>query len=212
MVIFDVETVAIADAGQYLEPASAPANYKDEAKIAAYIAEANKAALGKAALDPDLCRVVCIGMARGGSVDISTAPNEAHEREILKWFWQDIGNAHLCGFNVLDFDLPVLMRRSLYLGVDYPRIDISRYRHDRVTDLMQMLSFDGKLKFHGLSFYCKRFGIPDTDQSTGADIAGMVERGEWEAVAAHCRSDVEKTRALAERLGVIKPLAEAVGF
>lgn len=213
LTIFDIETAPIDGAAAYLESATAPANYKDPAKIAAYIEEANQAALAKAALDVDLCRVVAIGIGRGSSVDVSTAPSEAHEREILKCFWQDIGNTELCGYNVLDFDLPVLLRRSLYLDVDAPKIEVGRYRHDRVIDLMQLLSFDGKLKFRGLSFYCKRFGIPNADETTGADVGAMVERGDWDGVRTHCRQDVEKTVALARRVGVLRTaLAEAAGF
>ena len=39
--VIDIETAPLDDAAQYLEPAEAPGNYKDPAKIDAYIAEKN---------------------------------------------------------------------------------------------------------------------------------------------------------------------------
>jgi hypothetical protein len=37
----------------------------------------------------------------------------------------------------------------------------------------------------------------------GADIAGLVAAGDYDAVAAHCRCDVQTTVALAKRMGVL---------
>ena len=206
-VIFDLETVAIDGAGQYLEPASAPANYKDAEKIAAYIADANQKALDKAALDLDLCRIVALGFAFSDSpekISVWTAGNEEHERELLGAFWGSVGNRPLLGFNCLSFDVPVLMRRSLYLGVDAPPLQLGKYKHPSVIDLMQHLSFDGLVNYRSLSFYCKRFGldVPD-DGYTGADIARLVAEANFAAVDSHCRADVSKTLALARRIGLL---------
>jgi hypothetical protein len=205
MTVFDLETAPIDDAAQYLESASAPANYKDPEKISAYIAEADRQALNKAALDVDLCRVVALGWRDelSGKTDVRIAANEDEERDMIAAFWKYMGTGTFIGYNVLDFDLPVLLRRSLYLGIEAPKIDLGKYRHDRVIDLMQMLAFDGKLKYRSLGFYCRRLNIPSDDKTTGADIGEMVARGDWGAVEAHCRADVDKTVALAERIGVL---------
>ena len=58
-IIIDLETAALDDAASYLDLAEikAPANYKDEAKIAAYVEAAKAEALNKAALDFDLARI-----------------------------------------------------------------------------------------------------------------------------------------------------------
>jgi hypothetical protein len=62
--VLDIATAPLEDAGDYLtDPIEAPANYKDEAKIAAYIANARQAKLDKAALDPDLCRISGVAWA-----------------------------------------------------------------------------------------------------------------------------------------------------
>ena len=199
--IFDLETAPLEDAAEYLEPASAPANYKDPEKIAAYIADKDRDALAKAALDPDLCRIVAIAVT-GHQVRLCTTPDE--EADALSWFWEMARRSRLIGFNCLDFDCPVLLRRSLYLHVT-PTItvsDLNKYRMGKVVDLMQVLSFGGKLKYRSLAFYCRRLGITVQDEIHGADIGALVEAGDWDGVESHVRADVEKTSLLARRMGI----------
>src|SRR3990167_8029814 len=201
-VVFDIETAPLPDAGDYLEPAEAPANYKDPAKIAAAIAEKNAENLSKCGLDVDLCRIVAIGWQSEGGAGSFMVQEAQWEQDALRWFWTEVGDKHLIGFNCLGFDLPVLLRRSLYLGVPAPAIQIDKFKHPQVTDLMQVLSFNGAIKFRGLSFYAKRFGLDVPDTLTGADIAQAVAEGRWDAVESHVRADVQKTALLASRLGV----------
>jgi hypothetical protein len=47
------------------------------------------------------------------------------------------------------------------------------------------------------------------DDSTGADIDALVRAGQWDAVLAHCRADVQKTRLLAERLRLVQKIEAA---
>lgn len=209
-IVFDLETAPIADAADYLEPSSAPANYKDPEKIAAYLADAQQKALDKAALDLDLCRIVALGFDDSTLTSqleptIYTMPlGEPEERAMLREFWAKVGDRPLLGFNCLAFDIPVLLRRSLYLGVEPRPFVMSKYKHPGITDLMQVLSFDGLLPYRGLAFYVKRFGLDvPADAHTGSDIGQLVAAGNWPAVAEHCRIDVIKTRLLAQRIGLL---------
>lgn len=202
-VVFDIETAPLPDAGDYLEPAEAPANYKDPAKIAAAIAEKNAENLSKCGLDVDLCRIVAIGWQSEGGAGSFMVQEAQWEQDALRWFWTEVGDKHLIGFNCLGFDLPVLLRRSLYLGVPAPAIQIDKFKHPQVTDLMQVLSFNGAIKFRGLSFYAKRFGLDVPDILTGADIAQAVSEGRWSDIEAHAKADVQKTALLASRLGLV---------
>lgn len=204
--IFDIETAPLPEAVDYIEPSSAPSNYKDEAKIAAYIESQNAENLSKCGLDVDLCRVVAVGYwLEDGHAPIVTSGGD--EAEMLRLFWRAAEDRHLVGFNCLGFDLPVLLRRSLYLGVKTPDIQIDRFKHPQVTDLMQLLSFNGVLKFRGLAFYTKRFGFDVADELTGADIAQAVLEGRWKAIDAHVRADVERTALLAGKLGYFNHVA-----
>jgi hypothetical protein len=206
--IFDLESYAIDDAGDYLEPPTPPANYRDPAIIANWIEKANADAIAKAALDVDLGRIVCVGWSDGdGPAVVSLAQNDDEERALLVDFWRLVTvqpRPTLIGFNILQFDLLFMLRRSLYLGIKPPMLQVGKYRHDGIVDLMMLLSFDGALRYRGLQFYARRFGLDvPADPHSGADIAGLVAAGNWEAVRAHCAADVQTTVALARRTGVI---------
>ncbi len=208
-IVFDVETAPLEDAAEYLiEPVEAPANYRDQAKIAAFISEKKAKQVAECALDYDLCRIVAIGiLLEGREPDVALAGFQS-ERSLLEMFWNQAHDRHLIGFNVLSFDLPVLLRRSLYLGIKAPSISIDRYRHPDVTDLARVLSFDKPTPDHSLDFYAKRFGIDVPDTMSGADIGKAVIEGRWDDVRNHCLADVKKTAAVAEKCGLFKVAAE----
>lgn len=200
--VFDIETAPLDEAAAFVEPATAPATYKDPASIAAYVAAAEAKAISKCALDPDLCRIVAIGWWAETEPEpvVLTADTDA-EADMLDRFWQAAHGRQLVGFNCLGFDLPVLSRRSLYLGVEQPALQIDRYRHPQVDDLQLVLSFNGTFKLHGLSFYAARFGLEVPDALTGADIGQAVAEGRWDDIRQHCRADVQKTALVAARCG-----------
>ena len=201
--VFDIETVSLAEAEAYVPPPTARANLRDPAKIAADLREKTAATLARAALDPDLCRIVAAGWDCDGRAESAVCEDAAQERVLLERFWCQSRGATLVGFNCLGFDLPVLLRRSLYLGVPAPSLSLNKYRPGHIVDLMQVLAYQGTLTYRSLGFYCTRFGITVPDAVTGADVAALVAAGEWRHVHDHVRADVAKTTALARRLGVI---------
>jgi hypothetical protein len=209
-IVADIETGVISGAGEYVETITeAPKNYKDPDKIAEYLAKANSEQLTKAALDVDLCRVVAIGfwLNDGKGIRAATADSEQAEAMMLTAFWTAMrgpfGLRTIVGHNILDFDLPALQRRSLYLGIQTPRISLDRYRHPNVVDTMQELSYNGKLRYRSLNFFCKRFGIQVDDPVVGSEIPALIAMKDWDAIKGHVRADVEKAKALAERIGII---------
>jgi hypothetical protein len=213
-IILDLETAAIGDADQYIEPADAPANYKDPLKIAEHVASATAKAVDRCGLDPDLCRIVALGWMRAndGQPEVRVCKTETEERDTLERFWLDyaIDEPALVTFNGLKFDIPVLMRRSLYLRVPHPSVSLDRYRTPHI-DLFNRLTFNGAITGHSLKFYLSRFGIANDDLTSGKDIAALVKAGDWNAVRDHCASDVLSTKQLAERIGAIRVVREATG-
>jgi hypothetical protein len=204
--VCDLETVASPDAASFLDPVRPPANYRDEAKIAAYVKEKFAERVENAGLEADLAEIVAVGWLQE-ETDIPPLVVTRHdmdEVELLRGLWRVVGQRAIVGFNCLSFDLPVAIRRSQLLGVAYPNLNLDRYRSPHV-DLLERLSFNGKLTYRSLNFYKRRFnlGLPD-DPHSGADIAALVAAGDWAAVASHCRSDVEATAALARRLGWLR--------
>jgi uncharacterized protein YprB with RNaseH-like and TPR domain len=205
-VIVDVETAAIDDADQYIEPVEAPGNYKDPIKIAEYIAGAQAKAKDRCGLDPDLCRIVALGWmyASDDTPKVRLCKTVVEERAALEQFWTDVtaGDVSFVTFNGIKFDLPVLLRRSLYLHVQAPALNLDRYRTPHV-DLLAKLTYNGVLAAHSLRFYLSRFGIAIDDLTTGKDIADLVREERWEDIAAHNRADVLGTRALALRINAL---------
>lgn len=195
----DIETIARPGAEVLLPEPCAPANYKDPEKIAAYIAEAKAKQQEKMALDPDCCEIVTIAWAFDtGPIsgwDRDTAGLE-YESDLLQYFWAYMERGHgsywpLVGYNVGEFDLPILMRRSFLLGVK-PSVEweYRKYRKDNVLDLMQVL-YGWAPPYKSLKHVCRMCGIPEPE-GDGADVATMSP----EERIAHCKSDVEATRAL----------------
>lgn len=209
--VFDIETIPLPDAVRYIESAEAPSNYKDPEKIAAYIAAENAKALDRCGLDVDLCQICAIGV-QGEWDEAPRVRVGLDERDGIEWFWREVASAHLVGFNCVTFDLPVLLRRSLYLGIPTPDIALDKYRHPRVTDILQVLSYHGAIKMRGLSFYAKRFDLGYEDDITGADIARLVAAEDWPSVIFHVTKDVQKTAALAGQLGLFRAPYTEVAF
>lgn len=210
--VIDLETRAMDGLEAFLEPPRPPANYKDADKIAAYQAEKLTEAADKAALNPDLCQIACVGVWEEGTSGplAMTCRTEEEEASTLRWLVAETGIMHpeteVLTFNGLGFDLPVLMRRAQLLEVGGLRFDLNRYRPSRIVDLMNVLTFQGAIPARSLQWYARRFGLRVDDSSSGRDVAGMVAREAWNEVAAHCLADVRLTRALANRLRALPPV------
>jgi hypothetical protein len=210
----DLETAALDHVAEFYDDAEAivpPANYVNPDVIAAYLARETvrrqQAFIEKAALDPDLCRIVYLGVWHSGQTMVCLWPckTASEEAEQLAAFWDGYQPGEVfCGFNIRAFDLAVLCRRSLYLGVPTKPLERDRYRSPCVLDLFEILNEGRKRQRHSLDWYCTRFGISCEikDTITGAEVPGCVARGEWDKVRAHLLADLIKVRRLAQRIGV----------
>lgn len=105
----------------------------------------------------------------------------------------------IVGHYVAGFDIRFLWQRAFVLGVPlppwFPR-DPKPWS-DGIHDTMAM--WGGKESI-SLDDLCKALLIPGKGNITGADVARMWERGEREAVAAYCRDDVGRVRAVHQRM------------
>ena len=205
---FDVETAPMPGCADYLtDPIKAPDNYKDEKKIAAYIEEKRQKQIADAGLDLDLCEIVAIAIQFPTESYVQTRESWT-EGDMLEGFWRFVRTiqregGNIVGFGCLGFDLPILFRRSLYLGVDVPSVQIDKYRHEGVIDVAHELTFGGRMTWRSLNFYCRRLGIPHDDSVKGEDIAGLVQAKDWAKVEAHCKEDAWSTAQLAQRIGLV---------
>lgn len=202
-VVVDLETDAINGVEPFIKPRSAPGNYKDADKIAAWQTQDLAKQIDRAALDPALCQIVCLGWQLEGETTAHSVvlPDETAEFFQLEKFWQVVGDRTVVTFNGFAFDLPVLIWRSYYHGLRHRPFSLNKYRpQGREVDLALLLT-PGGCQMHTLDFYCQRFGIATDDTVSGADVPRLVAEGSWELIEAHCRADVEKTAKLADKLG-----------
>jgi predicted PolB exonuclease-like 3'-5' exonuclease len=219
--IFDIETAPHPDAALYIVPPNfdeitAPKNYKDEQKKAEYIQAAKREAqeeyeakLGRCALDWNLSRIVAIGMHNLGDCgpQVIACKDEKDEKAALAAFWLRSKGRRLVGFCSRTFDAPTLIQRSRYLGVTPRNLSLAKFGRGDVTDLREILTFDDAnytaIMPRSLDAFCKRFGIVVEDDWTGAEVGELIATNNWDGVLAHCRADLERTRRLAERIGVV---------
>lgn len=211
-IILDLETVPHPDAKQWADAPKADSRLKDPAKIEADLKEKAEKQADAFGLDPDMNRIVALGFHTVGFADptVYLMRDEFEEREQLKLFWAAYdaarfmgGEARLVTFNGFKFDLPVLMRRSMYLDVKHPELNLDRYRSPHI-DLWQRLSYNGAISAHSLKFYAKRMGFGTLDKVDGSQIAQLAAEEKWDDIEAHCLSDIGLTHALANRLGLLK--------
>ncbi len=185
ILFFDIETKARPEAVAHLPAPTAPANYKDSQKIAAYIAEKRADQVTSAALDPDTGEIVAISMRRYPADEKTTvylAGRDGNECNLLYGFWEALDDAggHACGYNIIAFDLPFIMRRSLVWDVRPPLIPrLAKYQTGPISDLFGILYNwqPGK----SLKTVAKLYGLPnplpDLDGSQVADMdAQTLER------------------------------------
>jgi predicted PolB exonuclease-like 3'-5' exonuclease len=218
-IVCDIETAGLPNAADYLEPVTPDARLKDPEKIKADISDKEQARRAKLALDWNVGRIVAIGWwTEEQGTHGMVCRDELEERIALTSFWEASRHRTIVGFNLKGFDLRFMVQRSRYLRVPHPILDFSKYSRRGVTDLFIDLTFgdgtydQGAMK-RTLKAFARRFGIDCEDVIDGKEIPALVAAGEWNQVAAHCKSDVELTVALAQRLGIIQEIpmpAEAV--
>jgi hypothetical protein len=209
-IITDIATAPLDGCSDWLTDAiAAPSNWKDPAKISAYIAEKRAEHVERAGLDPDLARITGIAAWKTDHErpGIWLCRDEHDERDAIERLVEGIDRVPLVGYNALKFDWPFLMRRARYLGLTLD-INTDRYRSQNV-DLFDVLTHRGALTGKSLGFYVRRLGWSDLSKPlSGAEEAQVPVTGKWEELAASLRHDVTATYRLACWLGVIQPQPE----
>lgn len=203
-IILDIATSSLPNAAEFIDVDSiqAPSNWKDPAKIDAYKAERLAERLDSAALDFDLARITGIAWA-GDIAGLATCRDEDQERIVLTDMAQRLrGDYRLIGYNMLQFDAPMLMRRARYLGVPFPVINCDRYKSPHV-DLLALLSDRDPSRRRSLGFYVKRLSMGLVKPLTGAQEAQVPVTGDWAGLEASLRHDVEAIHQLAKWLEVL---------
>jgi len=211
VLFFDIETVPNRAALKYLPDVAAPSNYKDPTKIKGYVKDKQQALIDSAALDPDMCRIRAIGWGYDDPAkdEIQVLPKltNAAETKLVKAFWSEyvLAYAQVCGYNILGFDLRVLLRRSMELGIQFPPKmllpDLNPYKVGPIYDLYEIM-YGGRgsseMKGKTLKWVCWRYGIDkEFDDRSGAGVEDMSDK----QVAAYLKDDLRRVRELYKLAG-----------
>lgn len=195
--IYDIETAINEEAKKYLTTADLgyDGRLKDTAKIEASRQERRETALEKAPLSWWYGRIVSAALydIEKNKMMSWCGDDESH---IIKSFFRHIrdnsvdSNNMLVGKNNSTFDHGYIVGRCMALNLGVPSF---MRRERQIEDIDQIFSMkSGSCTTGKLSEY--NFGMLGFHKvTTGADVAGMVERKEWDEIEKYNREDVAMT-------------------
>lgn len=210
----DIETIPTRDPAVIAEIAATitpPASIKKADTLADW--EANQKpqavidALSKTSFNGAYGQVCCIGWAWNDDAEPSHATlglTCETERDVIRALASTARPSReqpvVVGHYVADFDLRFLWQRAFVLGVRMPAWwpkDPKPWSRD-VQDTMAMWA--GAKNSISLDNLCKALGIAGKGNMDGSMVAGMFERGEYEAIAKYCKADVNRVRAIHQKM------------
>jgi hypothetical protein len=189
----DASPAAVADEPtleEYLAAPDAPACAARRERVERYMA-----------LRPEFGHVVCIGMghdARGrGDLETKalTARAVADERLLLDGFW-DVARMRrdwcFITYNGLAFDVPFLIRRSIYLGVaPTTGLPLRPYALETHFDVMRALANWERSDAVRLEIVAELLGLAKTPAGMdGSQVLGLWRAGRVDEIEAYCLGDV----------------------
>lgn len=198
--IFDIETGPLPEEKLLsLMPAFDPdPRLKDPAKVQESINSKREAWIRDAALSAITGQILAIGY-----IDNDSAPavSVSHEVVLLEEFWEAFGHCdRFVGFNSHSFDLPFALRRSMILGVKYPRnlLERNRYWHSRCVDLREVW-LAGEYRGEGsLDAISRAMGFGGKI-GNGANFARLLETNRDEAML-YLENDIVQTAMVHDRI------------
>jgi hypothetical protein len=224
-IVLDIETIPVqrddlrADLAAAVKP---PATLKKAESIAAWQKDerptAEAEAVARSSFDGAYGQVCCIGWAIDDeppqSLVVDNLSAEEEGRILASWFTA-IRAAHnlsgtagrrptFIGFNHISFDLPFLWKRAVVHNVKPPIWwpNDAKPWSDHVYDCM--VAWAGPKDRISMDRLCKVLGIPGKSGVSGADVWPMAQEGQWSEIAAYCRDDVARTRAIHRRLAFVE--------
>jgi len=154
--------------------------------------------------------ICCIGFAfdDAPAQSLSWPLNSSSEKDMLEKFVEVAGA--LCGnrapvivgHNVAAFDIRFMWQRAMVLGVKMPSF-FPRDPKPWASDVFDtMTAWAGARDTISMDNLCFALGIEGKGDIDGSMIAQMFADGKHEAIAAYCRSDIEKTRLVYKKMQV----------
>lgn len=133
--------------------------------------------------------------------DRATGKFHLDETKTLKSFWKFIGEVRegrdlFVGHNILDFDLPFLIKRSIIHRIKPPHISFRRFQQKPIFDTMWQWSlWRYRIKLNDVA---EAIGVPSSKDGDidGSQIYDYFRADRHEEIALYCMRDVECTREI----------------
>jgi predicted PolB exonuclease-like 3'-5' exonuclease len=180
--ILDIETIPDQNLPEELKPVFDKGRLVDPDKIAKAEQDFNDDMIKKLSVNPMTCQIVSLQFKtsiESGFVQDAKFPVIVNdETAMLEQFWNEAMTTKLfVGHNILGFDLPVIMIRSMVLGIKPSiKIPMAKYRAQPVYDTMQILG--GWSKYISLDDALIRLGLP-VKTGHGSDVYQMWVDGQF---------------------------------
>ncbi len=156
------------------------------------------------ALRPEFGHVICIGMGHDGrgrgelETKALTASAVEDERRILEEFWDKVRSSRdwrFVTYNGLGFDLPYLIRRSIYVGASSTvGLPLRPYAPDSHFDVMRILSNWERSDTVRLDIVAELLGLQKWPPGMeGSQVLGLWRAGRVAEIEAYCLGDVRLT-------------------
>ena len=149
---------------------------------------------------PLYCKILCVSFAIGNQKPVSIyAPDRMMEKHLIEMVWKMLArHSPVIGYGVSFFDIPVLLTRSMILGVHPGKIlDRRKYGSKDILDLCKELFGDDRSITQGLKRVCRSLGIePDAADVDGSHVYDLWKAGKVDEITAYCESDVRLVQRL----------------
>lgn len=160
-------------------------------------------------------RIACItiGAVRDGEVVLKTFSDE-NEKELLEKFTDSVSKfatnkTLLCGHNILDFDMPYIMKRCLINRVPLHMLfDTAHLKPWETSVLDTAILWKGTgWKKQSFISILSALGLPSPkDDISGADVGRLYHEGQIDRIVVYCEKDVMGTINLFRALRYEDPL------
>ena len=154
----------------------------------------------KTGLSGEFGRIVALAYA------IDAGPVEVlwgDEREIVQDFWKVAKPVtQFIGHNVMEFDLPFVIKRSRVLGIKPTQvINFARYRQVPIFDTMKEWDLWSYNRQSSLDVLAKALDLPTSkDLMDGSEVDAYYRAGRIQEICDYCKRDVELTRDVYKKM------------
>jgi DNA polymerase elongation subunit (family B) len=146
----------------------------------------------KLCFDSNYIKIAVAGFCFRGNT-YSYGLDSRSEHQLLVDIWDMLGECDtIVTFNGLSFDVPLLIKRSWYLGVKHTKtLSLKRYdTHGNHVDIKAVLGNWDSYARGKLDLYAHlKLGKAKTEDTDGSKVQAMWDAGEFQKVHEYCQND-----------------------